>query len=97
MEHTAYAPLLRACAEQGILCVLVKMPCNLAVLNVNGADGIRERFPGIDRWYIGGHSLGRAVAAVALGSAATGRRIATAHLEYRIKNKSSRRWMKSFG
>jgi len=63
VEHTAYAPLLRACAEQGILCVLVRMPCNLAVLNINGADGIRERFPEIDRWYIGGHSLGGAMAA----------------------------------
>jgi len=49
VEHTAYVPLLRACAERGILCVLVQMPCNLAVLNVNGADGIRERFSEIDR------------------------------------------------
>lgn len=63
VEHTAYAPLLRACAERGVLCVLVQMPCNLAVLNVNGADGIRERFPEISRWYIGGHSLGGAMAA----------------------------------
>ncbi len=63
VEHTAYAPLLRACAERGVLCVLVRMPCNLAVLNVNGADGIRERFPEVDRWYIGGHSLGGAMAA----------------------------------
>ena len=26
VEHTAYAPLLRACAERGVLCVLVQMP-----------------------------------------------------------------------
>ena len=63
VEHTAYAPLLRTCAERGILCVLVQMPCNLAVLNVNGADGIHERFPEISHWYIGGHSLGGAMAA----------------------------------
>ncbi len=63
VEHTAYAPLMRACAEQGILCVLVKMPCNLAVLDVNAADGIPERFPEIGSWYIGGHSLGGAMAA----------------------------------
>ncbi len=63
VEHTAYAPLMRACAEQGILCVLVKMPCNLAVLDVNAADGIAERFPEIGSWYIGGHSLGGAMAA----------------------------------
>ena len=63
VEHTAYAPLLRTCAERGILCVLVQMPCNLAVLNVNGADGIHERFPEISHWDIGGHSLGGAMAA----------------------------------
>lgn len=63
VEYTAYAPLMRACAERGILCVLVKMPCNLAVLNANAADGIAEQFPQIERWYIGGHSLGGAMAA----------------------------------
>ncbi len=47
VEHTAYAPLMRACAERGLLCVLVKMPCNLAVLDVNAADGIAEWFPEI--------------------------------------------------
>lgn len=26
VERTAYAPLMRACAERGILCVLLKMP-----------------------------------------------------------------------
>lgn len=58
VEYTAYAPLMRACAEKGILCVLVKMPCNLAVLDANAADGIAEQYPDIDAWYIGGHSLG---------------------------------------
>lgn len=63
VEYTAYAPLMRACAERGFLCVLVKMPCNLAVLDVNAADGIAERFPELGSWYIGGHSLGGAMAA----------------------------------
>ncbi len=63
MEYTAYAPLMRACAERGILCALVKMPCNLAVLDMNAADGIAEQYPDIDAWYIGGHSLGGAMAA----------------------------------
>lgn len=63
VEHTAYSPLMRACAEQGILCVLVKMPCNLAVLDMNAADGIAEQYPEIETWYIGGHSLGGAMAA----------------------------------
>ncbi|MCM1234671.1 MAG: hypothetical protein NC489_31600, partial [Ruminococcus flavefaciens] len=44
--------LLRTCAERGILCVLVRMP-NLAVLNINGADGIKEQFPEIGHRYTG--------------------------------------------
>lgn len=63
VEYTAYAPLMRSCAEEGILCILVKMPCNLAMLDMNAADGIAEQYPDIDRWYIGGHSLGGAMAA----------------------------------
>ncbi len=66
VEHTAYVPLLQACAGQGILCVIVEMPFNLAVFDINGADGIREQYPEIDRWYIGGHSLGGSMAAAYL-------------------------------
>ena len=42
VEYTAYAPLLRACAENGILCALVRMPGNLAVLDANAADGLQQ-------------------------------------------------------
>lgn len=63
VEHTAYAPLMRACAEQGILCALVKMPGNLAVLNADAADGLRQAHPEVTDWYIAGHSLGGAMAA----------------------------------
>ena len=38
VENTAYAPLLHDLAADGILCVLVKIPCNLAVLDMNAAD-----------------------------------------------------------
>ena len=63
VENTAYAPLLHKLADDGILCVLVKMPCNLAVLDMNAADDIPEKFPEVEHWYIGGHSLGGAMAA----------------------------------
>ena len=63
VEHTAYAPLMRELAEQGILCVLPEMPLRLAVLDVHAADEIPERYPEIKRWYIGGHSLGGSMAA----------------------------------
>ena len=63
VEYTAYVPLMQACAEKGILCVLLKMPFNLAVFDVNAADGIQNEYPEIENWYIGGHSLGGSMAA----------------------------------
>lgn len=58
----AYAPLLRALAEEGVLCVVPEMPFRLAVLKMNAADGIAAQYPEITRWAIGGHSLGGAMA-----------------------------------
>ena len=63
VEYLAYQPLMQACAAEGILCVLVEMPFNLAVLDVDAADGIQEKYPEIEEWYIGGHSLGGSMAA----------------------------------
>jgi pimeloyl-ACP methyl ester carboxylesterase len=71
VEHTAYEPLLRALAARGILCILVKMPLRLAVLDMHAADGIREQFPAVAHWYIGGHSLGGSMAASYLAKHAT--------------------------
>lgn len=63
VEYTAYAPLMLALAERGVLCVIPEMPCNLAVLDMDAAAGIPEQFPDIGSWYIGGHSLGGSMAA----------------------------------
>ena len=63
VEYTAYAPLMAMLQERGVLCVLCKMPFNLAVLDGNAADGIPARFPSVTRWYVGGHSLGGVMAA----------------------------------
>ena len=63
VEYTAYAPLMEAFAERGVLCILVEMPGNQAVLDVNAADGYQEEFPEIEHWYVGGHSLGGSMAA----------------------------------
>ena len=63
VEHTAYIPLMKALASEGILGVLVEMPFRLAVFDINAADGIREQYPQIENWYIGGHSLGGSMAA----------------------------------
>ena len=37
VQYEAYAPLMEALAEKGILCVLLHMPANLAVLDMNAA------------------------------------------------------------
>ena len=63
VEHNAYQPLMAALAREGVLCVLIKMPFNLAVFDINAADGIQEQYPEIEDWYIGGHSLGGSMAA----------------------------------
>lgn len=63
VDHVAYAPLMRALAEEGVLCVLTSMPLRLAVLDMNAADGVADQYPQVTRWSIGGHSLGGAMAA----------------------------------
>ena len=62
VEAIAYVPLLELLAREGITCVLVEMPFNLAVFDVNAASKIYGQFPEIKEWYIGGHSLGGAMA-----------------------------------
>lgn len=63
VDARAYAPLARAVAEAGYLTVIVPMPLNLAVFDLNAADRVRADFPLITLWAIGGHSLGGAMAA----------------------------------
>lgn len=63
VEEAAYAPMLSQLSENGICCVVVKMPFHLAVLGKNGAAKVREEIPGVTHWYLGGHSLGGAMAA----------------------------------
>ena len=63
VEFTAYAPLMAKLAQQNILCVLLKMPLNLAVLDMDAAAGIPEAYPQVEHWYLAGHSLGGSMAA----------------------------------
>ena len=63
VEYSAYAPLLRELANRGILCILIEVPLNLAILDSDAADNLTSMYPNIESWYIGGHSLGGVVAA----------------------------------
>ncbi len=67
VEAIAYAPLLERLAQQGIMCVLLEMPFNLAVFDINAANQVYDLFPEIDQWYLGGHSLGGAMASTYVG------------------------------
>jgi dienelactone hydrolase len=58
-----YAPTARAVAEQGYLVVVVPMPLNFAIFDVGAADEVIAAHTEIERWAIGGHSLGGAMAA----------------------------------
>jgi hypothetical protein len=57
-----YAPTARLIAERGYLVVIPSMPLNFAVFDPNAADGVIRDHPEIQRWAIGGHSLGGAMA-----------------------------------
>ena len=62
VEPAGYARSAQAIAEQGFLVVIVPMPLNLAVLGADRATDVIAAYPEIERWAIGGHSLGGAMA-----------------------------------
>ncbi len=63
VEYLAYLPILdkirQAC---GITCILVKMPFNMAIFDANASSEIIEQYPEYKEWYVGGHSMGGAMA-----------------------------------
>lgn len=63
VEHLAYEPLVMECSKYGYLCAIVDMPFNLAVFDIDKASSVLKKYPEIESWYIGGHSLGGAMAA----------------------------------
>lgn len=62
VEAIAYLPLLKQLSDEGITCVLTKMPFNLAVFNTDAADQVYPLYPKIEHWFLAGHSLGGAMA-----------------------------------
>ncbi len=62
VEEIAYIPLLKKLADNGITCVLVKMPFHMAIFNKDAADDVFDEIPEIKKWYICGHSMGGAMA-----------------------------------
>ncbi len=62
VEETAYAPLLHEIAGGRMDVFLLKVPFRLAVLSRGKAAEVMAAFP-YENWYVGGHSLGGAMAA----------------------------------
>jgi pimeloyl-ACP methyl ester carboxylesterase len=63
VDPRSYAPAAHALAAEGYLTVIVPMPLNLAFFAPERAAEVMAAFPEIDRWAVGGHSLGGAMAA----------------------------------
>ncbi len=63
VDARAYAPAARQVADAGYLVVIVPMPLKLAFLDAERASEVMQAFPAVQRWVIGGHSLGGAMAA----------------------------------
>lgn len=50
-------------ADRGLTSIIIPMPLDLAIFNIDGADAVMVAYHGIARWIIGGHSLGGSMAA----------------------------------
>jgi hypothetical protein len=59
----SYVPTAaEAVTGRDVAVVIVDMPLNLAVFGPDRADGARAALPVVESWYVGGHSLGGAMA-----------------------------------
>lgn len=63
VHPNAYLPVLSPVVERtGITVYIPKAPLNLAVFDQDMAGTVVESRPDVERWYVGGHSLGGAMA-----------------------------------
>ncbi|MFN3491221.1 MAG: alpha/beta hydrolase [Anaerolineales bacterium] len=67
VDYRAYAPLMKMIANEGYFVVVMPVPLNLAMFDINVAARIQAQYPEIKNWFVGGHSLG-GVAAAAYGA-----------------------------
>lgn len=65
VQKEAYFPLGLELARAGYAFVVLQMPGNLAILDINAADGVTEQYEP-ETWYLAGHSLGGVTASMYL-------------------------------
>lgn len=60
VEFISYAPLMHKLAEQGKVCILLKVHKDLAILNLRAAKYLKpiQNSYDVKHWYLAGHSLG---------------------------------------
>lgn len=63
VDPRSYAPVAKEIAREGFFVVIEPMRLNLAVFSPDAAEDVMEEYSKIDRWVVGGHSLGGAMAA----------------------------------
>jgi pimeloyl-ACP methyl ester carboxylesterase len=63
VDERGYAQPLHGIAAAGYLVVLVPMPFQLAVMDIDAATKVISAYPEINDWAIAGHSLGGSMAA----------------------------------
>ncbi len=72
VEYRAYSGLMYEIASRGYICILPRMPENLAFLRINAVEKITAKYAAdVDSvknldWYIAGHSLGGVAASLYL-------------------------------
>lgn len=62
VEAEAYAPILRALADEGVPTYLLYLPRDIAILNGDAAEKVMDEIP-MNGWVVSGHSLGGVTAA----------------------------------
>lgn len=58
VDYRAYAPVMKLVAQEGYFVVLLPVPLNLAFFDINASARVIARYPEIQYWAVGGHSLG---------------------------------------
>lgn len=63
VDYRVYAPVLHQIAARGYFAAVVKVRINFAYFDINAADRVISKYPNIQHWVVGGHSLGGVAAA----------------------------------
>ncbi len=69
VDPAAYALVARRLSrESGVLVAVIRAPLHFAIFDPDAAEPVMAAHPGIERWIVGGHSLGGVAAASFAGS-----------------------------